>query len=206
MARLSSRVLIEELDGAAAAAKEIVTDTDSDAEEGPGSWEPADPAQPYHSAAAGGSQAAPFAQPQTAPVGHNPASAAVAAAATAAARALNEVPAPPESVFADISGAPCTPDGGSIAAAAAHSAAAAAALGRLADATAALSQQQQIDWGSSVGADRAANDGVDAPPQQQPLIQEIAEDDREASPRLSAAALLSACALHASDATLEVNL
>ena len=197
MARHGGGVLIEELDNGAAAPAEVITDSDSDADEDILSGATAERAanQPLLSDDASAKSATfpPFSD-----------AAPSAAAAEAAVQALTHVQVPPVATFADASGAPCT--SASDTDAAAHWSAAAAALNRLADSIGGLSQPElSIDWGPSAQL-AAVSPGEGAAPDRRPIIQEIAQDAPEAAPRLNAAAVLAACALFGADAALEVRL
>jgi hypothetical protein len=196
MAYHSGRVLIEELDEGAAAPAEVITESNSDAEEGPAagviadsaaSQSQIDDASCYQAASPPFSDAAPG-----------------AAAAAASVQALAQVPMPASAVFSDASGTPCA--SASDTAAAAHSSAAAAVLNRLAASISGLSQPEQaIDWGPAAQSETFPH-GEGPALNRQSIIQEIAEDAPEAAPRLDAAAALAACALFGYDAALEVRL
>jgi cell pole-organizing protein PopZ len=196
MAYHSGGVLIEELDKGAAAPAEVITESDSDADEGPAAGVVAD-------SAASQSQIddASCYQAASPPLSD---AALTAAAAEAAVRALANVPVPAFAVFSDASGAPYASVTDT--ATAAHSTAAAAALDRLAASISGVRQpEQSVDWGPSAQSETFPH-GEGPALDRQPIIQEIAQDAPDAAPRLSAAAALAACALFGYDAALEVRL
>lgn len=197
MALHSGRVLIEELDEGAAAPADVITESDSDAEEGP---------------AAGVIAGSAASQSQIDDASYKPATsppcsdaAPSSAAAEAAVQALAQVPVPASATFSDASGAPCGSAGDTATGVAAFSTAAAAALNRLAASISGLSQpESSIDWGPSAQSE-AVSHGEGPALDRQPIIQEIAQDAPEAAPQANAAAALAACALFGADAALEVH-
>lgn len=196
MAIHSGRVLIEELDEDATAPAEVITESDSDADERPAAGVVAD-------SAAGQSQIDDASCYQAASPPFSDAAPGAAAAETAV-QALAQVPVFAFAVFSDASGTPCA--SASDTAAAAHSSAAAAALDSLAASISGLRQpEQSVDWGPSAQSEAVLH-GEEPALSRQPIIQEIAQDAPEAAPRLNAAAALAACALFGTDAALEVRL